>query len=175
MSDEDSGTAAATATAPQTTAAPGGEALIQQNVYKAPWLPGHVAALVVYSPFWLVPYWIIEFLVFFSKSHLLQDGVAPEDWFFLFAWLLVASLAHFCACRAIRRGDWVLSSPIWVFIGLTILGCFISIWIGMLARTILRVEQIISIITFIIQAILGVLTVASVAVASSAAAADLND
>jgi hypothetical protein len=122
--------------------------------YKAPTIPALTAAGLYYWYLWAGPYWITEFIIFTVKDRVIEDGVSDGDWVILFFWLIFEVIGTYLGNRGIQRAEWVITSPIWLFILFAILRCFFTGWIFKSCNVVLFFEQITSIITLIAQIVL---------------------
>jgi hypothetical protein len=134
--------------------------------YKTPALPAYTAWAIYYASFWLIPYWISEFIILCVKERMLEDGVGPFDWIALFFWLIAEIIGNYLATRAIRCADWTITSPVWFFILLTFFRCFLTFWLFIGANTVLRFEVITGVVTVVMQILLFFGTVISVGIYS---------
>lgn len=122
--------------------------------YKAPAFPPIVACALHYTYFWMVPYWITQFIIYLCKERLIDNGVADQDWAFLFLWVVFAVISNFLAERSIKQTQCTACSPFWFFIIFDIVSVFMSFYFIFLASTILFFEFVTTIITIIIQVLL---------------------
>ena len=84
--------------------------------YRAPAIPAYVAYAINYSYFWMVPYWIAEFIIYNAKARLTRNGVAPGDWAILFLWVIGQFFSNILAISSIKQGLCQLCSPFWFYI-----------------------------------------------------------
>jgi hypothetical protein len=136
------------------------------ELYKTPALPAYTAWGLYHASFWMIPYWISEFIILCVKDRMLEDGVGGFDWIALFFWLIAEVIGNYLAIRAIRRADWTITSPVWFFILVTLLRCFLTFWLFVGANTVLRFEVIVGVITVILQIVLFLATIISVGIYS---------
>ncbi|OHT16450.1 hypothetical protein TRFO_02714 [Tritrichomonas foetus] len=122
--------------------------------YKVPAIPAYIAFALNYSYFWMVPYWIAEFILFCVKDRLVRNGVGTGDWVILFLWVIAQPVSTILGISSIKQGSCQLCSPFWFYILIGIISIFFTIYIASLVNTILLLEIILSVITIIIQIIL---------------------
>ncbi|OHS99432.1 hypothetical protein TRFO_08351 [Tritrichomonas foetus] len=129
---------------------------IDVYTYKVPAFPAYVACVLHYTYFWMVPYWITQFIIFCTKGRLLERGVALADWIILFLWAIAAVLGNFLAERSVKQTQCAVCSPFWFFIIIDIVSIFFTVYFIALSNTILFFEFITSVITLILQCLLFV-------------------
>ena len=134
---------------------------VQSYRYQAPALPALVAAGHNYTFYWMVPFWICEFLIFWMKDQMLENGVEAGDWVVLVLWAITQIISNNLAIRSIKHPDCSIYSPIWFYILLAILSIFFTIYFLALCATVLFLEMIFCIITLIIQIVFFVGTIIS--------------
>jgi hypothetical protein len=130
------------------------DALVTNDESKAPTIPALTAAGLHYWYIWAVPYWITEFITFLVKDRLFEHGVSNGDWVILFFWPIFEVLGTWLGRRGLHRAEWVITSPIWLFILFAIVRCFLTGWIFKSCNTVLLIEQITSLITLTAQIVL---------------------
>lgn len=129
--------------------------------YKAPAFPAIVAFALHYVYFWMVPYWILQFIIYLCKDRLIDDGVSTADWVFLFLWVLFAVFSNFLAERSIKQTQCTACSPFWFYIIFDIVSIFFTVYFIILANVVLFFEFVTSVITIIIQGLLFIGTFVS--------------
>lgn len=122
--------------------------------YKAPVFPPIVACALHYAYFWMVPYWITEFIIYLVKDRLIDDGVGTFDWVCLLLWPVFAVFSNFLAERSVKQTQCTACSPFWFYIIFDIVSIFFTCYMCILANIVLFFELVTSIITIVIQAFL---------------------
>lgn len=136
--------------------------------YKAPVFPPIVACALHYTYFWMVPYWITEFIIYLCKNRLIEKGVEGWDWAFLFLWVVFAVISNFLAERSIKQTQCTALSPFWFYIVFELVSIVGTFYIALLASSVLFIEFVTSIITVIIQVLLFIGTIASFCIVTKA-------
>ena len=134
--------------------------------YQAPVIPAYTAAGLFYSFYWMVPFWITEFIIHCVKGRAFEDGVSDADWVVLFFWLVFEIGQNFCAITSIKKAECVLCNPFWLYLLFAILGIFFTVYMLAIGNTVLFIEMVTCIITVIIQCVLFIGTIISFIISS---------
>lgn len=124
------------------------EGTVVTTSYRAKLLPAIVATSFYYSFYWMVPYWITEFIIFLVKGRILEEGTKPVDWFLLFFWIFFELIMIVMGLMTFR----LPKCTHLIFFVLTSIGAFLfSIAIITWVNVTLYIEVILTVITIIIQ------------------------
>ena len=126
--------------------------------YSPPVFPTISALFIYYAYYWLVPYWIIEFIILLCKNHLFSDGAAAIDWFSLFAFVITQTCMEYFGFQTLRLPS---CGYFWGFIITGVLSIFFTAWTMSLANIVLFFEFLISLFTLIILILLLIMVIVS--------------
>lgn len=136
--------------------------------YKVPAFPAIVGCALQYAYFWMVPFWITQFIIFCCKERLLDDGVSSADWAILFCWIIANVFSNFLGEKSVKQTQCSICSPFWFYIIFQIVGIFFTVYFIILSNTCLFFELITSVITLVVQAFLFIGTFISFCIVTKA-------